>query len=115
MIAIWNLLAQAAPASQPARPGGGSLLSSPLIGILLMVAVFYFIMMRGGRKDRRRHQEMLDSMQRNDRVQTIGGVIGTVVEVRENEVVLKVDETSNTKMRFSRGAIKEVIRDSSPE
>jgi preprotein translocase subunit YajC len=48
-------------------------------------------------------------------VQTIGGIIGTVVESRENEVVLKVDETSNTKIKFSRNAIHRVLTDEKPE
>ena len=52
---------------------------------------------------------MLAGLKRNDRVQTIGGVLGTVVEAREHEVILKVDESSNTKMRFNRAAIKEVL------
>jgi preprotein translocase subunit YajC len=52
---------------------------------------------------------MLAELSKNDRVVTIGGVIGTVVEVRENEVVLKVDESSNTRMRFSRNAIQSLV------
>jgi len=91
--------------------GGGNFLLTNLIPILLMVAVFYWIMSSGGRKERRRHEDMLKNLKRNDRVQTIGGIIGTVVEVRDADVVLKVDEASNTKMRFNRGAIKEVLVD----
>jgi preprotein translocase subunit YajC len=83
------------------------------VPIILMVGVFYWIMIRGQRKDRRRHAEMLGAIKRNDRVQTIGGIIGTVVDVRDDQVVLKVDETSNVKMHFSRGAIKDVLQETS--
>ena len=48
---------------------------------------------------------MLQSLEKNDRVRTIGGIIGTVVEVKGDEVRLKVDESNNTKMWFSSSAI----------
>jgi preprotein translocase subunit YajC len=77
--------------------------------LLLAFGAFYFLMFRGQRKDKKRHAQMLADLKRNDRVQTIGGVLGTVVDAREHEVVLKVDESSNVKMRFNRAAIKEVL------
>jgi preprotein translocase subunit YajC len=40
---------------------------------------------------------------------TAGGILGSVVEVRDTEVVLKVDESSNTKIKFTRDAIKRVL------
>ena len=52
---------------------------------------------------------MLDNLKRNDRVQTIGGILGTVVDVKDQEVSLKVDENNNVKMKFNRAAIKEVL------
>ena len=58
---------------------------------------------------------MLDALKKNDRVQTIGGVLGTVVDVRDNEVLVKVDETNNVKIRFNRTAIKEVLQDAAVE
>jgi preprotein translocase subunit YajC len=114
---LLTLLAQtsdptSAPAGGPA--GGGSLFTSPLIPLVLVMVVFWFIMSRGRNKDRQRYEEMLNSLKKNDRVQTIGGVLGTVVDVRENEVVLKVDEQNNVRMRFNRTAIKEVLRDAPP-
>jgi preprotein translocase subunit YajC len=66
-------------------------------------------MFRGQKKDRQKHADMLANLKRNDRVQTIGGVLGTVVDVRDSEVILKVDETNNVKMRFNRSAVKEVL------
>jgi preprotein translocase subunit YajC len=54
---------------------------------------------------------MLKGLKRNDRVQTIGGILGTVVETRDDVVVLKVDEANNVKMHFNRSAIKEVLHE----
>jgi preprotein translocase YajC subunit len=48
---------------------------------------------------------MLQSLEKNDRVRTIGGMIGTVVEIKGDEVRLKVDESNNTKMWFISSAI----------
>lgn len=112
MNVVLSLLAQAsqpsgAPPSQPSNP------LTTFLPLILMIGVFWWIMMRGGRKQRKQTEDMLKSMKRNDRVQTIGGIIGTIVDVREQEVVLKVDETSNVKIRFNRSAIKEVLQDQS--
>ena len=111
MSELLNLLADATQQTATTQPtGGGSIFQNPLIPLVLMIGVFWFIMSRSRGKERKKFEDMLSSMERNDRIQTIGGIIGTVVEVRENEVVVKVDENSNTKMRFNRGAIKEVIK-----
>lgn len=117
MIEALLLLAQTtAPTTPtPARPPGSDMLWAQIVPLVLMIGVFYWIMLRGNRRERARHEEMLKNLKRNDRVQTIGGVLGTVVDVRDNEVILKIDEATNTKMRFVRGAIKEVIVDTPAE
>ena len=46
-----------------------------------------------------------------DKVVTAGGIMGTIVDVRDTDVVLKVDESSNTKIKFTRDAIKRVVLD----
>lgn len=48
---------------------------------------------------------MVQSLQKNDRVRTIGGIIGTVVDVKGEEVTLKVDESNNTKIKVILSAI----------
>jgi len=109
MIDLCLLIAQATQPGGQAAPQGGDLFTRMILPIVLMVGVFYWIMIRGQRKERQKHANMLGAMKRNDRVQTIGGIIGTVVDVRDNEVVLKIDENSNVKVHFNRAAIKEVI------
>lgn len=118
MMNLWFLLAQAAtqPAAPAARPPAASdFLMGQFLPILLFVGVFYWIaIVLPNRRERQRHESLLNSLKRNDRVQTIGGLYGTVVEVRDREVVLKIDETNNVKVSFNRGAIKEVIREGGP-
>jgi preprotein translocase subunit YajC len=50
---------------------------------------------------------MVNELQKNDRVRTIGGVLGTVVDINDNEITLKVDESNNTKIKILAGAISE--------
>ena len=111
MLNWWILLAQATrPASPPMSPWE-AFFKNPLVPMLLIFGGMMWWMARAKKKERQRFEEMLNNLKRNDRVQTIGGVLGTVVETRGDEVIVKVDETNNVKMRFVRGAIKEVIRE----
>lgn len=95
---------------QEGAPGGFG--GSGFIFMLLGLMVLMFIMTSfSNKKEKRRRAEMLESLKKNDKVVTIGGVIGTVVEVKTNEITLKVDESSNTRMRFNRSAIQGVMTD----
>jgi len=108
MTAWLSLLAQT---TQPVGPSGTEVLLRNFLPLFLVIGVFWWWMSRARRKERQRFEDMLKSLKRNDRVQTIGGIFGTVVEARGDEVILKVDEANNVKIRFSRSAIKEVLRE----
>ncbi len=75
----------------------------------IIAFIVYFLMIRPQGKEKKRRQEMLGMLKKNDRVITIGGIVGTVTTVRDDEVTLKVDESSNTKITFSRSAIQRVM------
>lgn len=109
---MWLLAQASQPTATP--PGAGDFLRSPLIPVIGMMLIFWFFIMRGNRREQRKFQDMLANMKRNDRVQTIGGILGTVVDVRGDEVVVKVDEANNVKLRFVRSAIKQVFADATP-
>lgn len=80
-----------------------------LIFIVLIFVVLYFIMFRGPRKKQQQQQQMIKSLKKNDRVQTVGGILGTVLEVSDNEITLKVDESNNTKIKVLPSAVSRVI------
>ena len=94
----------AAPA--PVSPFDGILLP-----MLLVLGVLFFFSMTGGRKEKKRRAQMLSDLKKGNKVQTAGGVLGTIVEVRDDEVLVKVDENSNTRMRFAKSAITAVTND----
>ena len=98
--------ATAAPTTAPVQP---PFWANPIFLPLILMGVFLFFSTRSKRSQEKKVQDMLGTLKRGDRVQTIGGIIGTVVEARETEVLLKVDETNNTKIRFSRKAIHRVL------
>lgn len=116
-LTLGVLLAQATqPTSTgPAAMSGAEVFFRQILPLLLPIAIIWWFMLRGQSREKRKYQEMINAIKRNDRVQTIGGIIGTVVDLRDNEVTLKVDESNNVKIRFVRGAIKEVLREPPPE
>ena len=83
------------------NPFGGS----QLIFLALMFVLMYMILFRGPRKKQQQHKQMVQSLAKNDKVQTIGGIIGTVVDIKEDEIALKIDESNNTKIKILRSAI----------
>jgi preprotein translocase subunit YajC len=99
------------PANQP---GGGTTSGAPnympfiLIGLFLVM--FLVMSTSSQRKERKRRNEMLESLRKNDRVQTTGGMLGRIVEVKGDEVVLKVDDASNTRIRFVKSSIQTVLK-----
>lgn len=109
-----------APAGTPGATGttapggpGGAPAGSPLGFMLpLMVVLGGVILLQvfASRKQEKKRRALLNSVKKYDKVLTLGGIIGTVVEIRDDEVVLKVDEHSSTKIRFTRSAIQQVIR-----
>ncbi len=103
---ISLLIAQATQsAAHPPQPS----MISMVMPILLIFAVFYFIAIRPKQKEQKEKQAMLGQMKKYDKIVTIGGIHGTVVEIRDTEVIVKVDDNTNTRMKFSRGAIQRVV------
>jgi len=77
--------------------------------IIIIVLVFWFLLLNANRKRDKQVKQMRENLKKGDRVQTVGGALGTVVTVDTDEVTVKVDETNNTKIRFTRAAIHRVI------
>lgn len=84
-----------------------------LMPLVLAILVLYIFVFRSKRKQDAKKRDEMKALTRGAKVQTIGGILGTVVEAKDDEVVLKVDETSNTKIRFTRNAIHRVLEDKS--
>ena len=83
----------------------GSLVGS-LLPFLLIIVIFYFFLIRPQNKKQKETQKMLNALKKGDKVITIGGIHGTVSSVKENTVIVKVDD--DCKLEFNRTAISSV-------
>ena len=74
-----------------------------LIMLALIFVVMWFFMIRPQRKQQKELQNFRNGLQKGDKVVTIGGIYGTVCEVKENSVLIEVD--NNVKIRVNKQAI----------
>ncbi|MBO5169666.1 MAG: preprotein translocase subunit YajC [Oscillospiraceae bacterium] len=64
-------------------------MSSMLITLVLMLAVFYFMLIRPENKRKKEAEQMRSSVKNGDKITTIGGIVGTVVNVKEDKLVIE--------------------------
>ena len=72
-----------------------------------IVVLFYLLILRPERKRQQERRRMLESLRKNARVVTVGGIKGVVTRVRddEDEVEIRVDENTGTKLRVTKASI----------
>ena len=75
----------------------GASMGSTVIMLVLMVAVFYFMLIRPENKRKKEAEQMRGAIKTGDKITTIGGIIGTVVNVKEDKIVI---ETSADQVRM---------------
>lgn len=104
------LLADNGDGAAKAAPGS-SFMFQLLTLWLPIILVFYWFLIRPQRQEQVRRRRMLEALKKNDRVITAGGVYGVVTNVHReaNEVTIKVDESTNTKLRVTLGSIAQVL------
>ena len=68
---------------------------------ILMVALLYFLLLRPQKKEQKRRTAMLDSLKTGDRIVTIGGLYGTLTEIQERIVKLKIADHVEIEMARS--------------
>jgi len=87
----------------------GAATANPLMTFLpfvAIIAIFYFLIIRPQNKKQKETQKMLSALKKGDKIVTIGGIHGTIQTVKEQTVIVKVDE--DTKLEFNRSAISTV-------
>jgi len=108
---VLNLLMGA-----PQGADGAAGASNPIMTFLpfvAIIAIFYFLIIRPQNKKQKETQKMLSALKKGDKIVTIGGIHGTIQTVREQTVIVKVDE--DTKLEFSRSAISTVVQASNKD
>jgi len=123
VVGCSDLLMLAQTEAIPGADGGGDAAAgevaaspNPLTSLAPMIGIgifFYFIVMRPqmkAQKDKRKqHDDLMKNLKKNDKVVTVGGIIGTVAEVTDDRVTLKIDD--NTRIKFTRSSIQELLGD----
>ncbi len=109
MVALAALMvsgcAPAAEGGTDAAAAGGGM--SMILMMVIMIAVFYFFMIRPENKRKKKAQEMRDNLAVGDTVTTIGGIIGKVVNVKENAIVIETSE-DRVRMQLTKWSVSSV-------
>ena len=104
MNTFYSLIAQSAPSS----PGifGGSPWSLTIMLVVFM-GIFYFLIIMPQNRKKKAMEKMMNSMQKGDKVVTIGGIHGKVISIKDNKITLRVD--ANAEITFEKSAISRVV------
>ena len=78
--------------------------SSMIIMIVVMIAMVYFMMIRPEKKRKKEAEETRASIKNGHRVTTIGGIVGIVVDIKENTFVMETS-ADRVRMEFNKWAI----------
>ncbi|MFF0827307.1 preprotein translocase subunit YajC [Brevibacillus sp. NPDC003359] len=78
--------------------------------IIIMFAIFYFLLIRPQQKKAKQRNAMLGAIKKGDKIVTIGGVHGTIQDLSDDTVTLRI--AHNVNVTFDRGAINSVVSSS---
>ena len=84
---------------------------SVFVPLILFFVILYFFLVRPQRKKDKETREMRDSLAVGDSIVTIGGIIGTVMKVKDDSIVVYVG-ADRTKMEFMKWAVAQVVNKS---
>lgn len=94
------------PLLQTAASGAGQY--SFIVVISLIMLIFYFLVIRPQKKEQKQLETMIASLQKGDKIITIGGIHGVVTSTKERTLILKVDE--GCKIEINKSAVGTVLR-----
>lgn len=100
---IETLLQLSSGAASGSTTGTGNSYSFIILMVVLLV-VMYFVTVRPQRKRQKEEQEMRNSLEIGDEIITIGGIVGKVVTIREEDLVIETG-ADRTKMKIQRWAV----------
>jgi preprotein translocase subunit YajC len=89
----------------------------PFLPFLVIGILFYFLLIRPERRKRQELDKMLDSLNKDDQIVTVGGIWGVVVNSSKGSdyITIRVDEGNGTKLRVLRSAVSRVVSGTSPD
>ena len=81
---------------------------SMIVFLVLMIVIFYFFMIRPQQKKNKEAQRFRDNLQKGDKIVTIGGIHGKIVEINETTFVI---ESAGSKLRIEKSAVAQSVED----
>lgn len=91
-------------APQGGAQGGNAL--TQIIPLVLIIVVFYFFMIRPQMKKAKEQKKYIEALKKGDKILTIGGIYGKIVEMRDDQTVI-MEVEDGTKMKISKNAISQ--------
>jgi preprotein translocase subunit YajC len=82
-----------------------------LLPFLLIIVIIYFLMIRPQQKKQKQREAMLSTLEKGDKIVTVGGVHGTVKGFKESTVIVQIDD--NVKIEIDKSAVSTIKRSSS--
>lgn len=83
-----------------------------LLPLVFIFVIFYFLLIRPQKTKEKQHQKLLAGLTKNDNIVTTGGIHGTIVNVKDKTITLRVDE--NVKMEVEKNCVAYVQKAQSP-
>jgi len=90
------------------QPQPGANFTVLIVQFLLIGVIFYFLLIRPQRAEEKKRQELLSKLGKNDEVVTSSGIHGTIVNVKDKTVILRIDD--NVKVEMEKAAVVTVIK-----
>lgn len=109
-----------APAAAPGGQAGGKpqqpgwMMWFPAI-LLIMLLLMWFQSRGTQKKQRNEREQMLNSLKPKDKIETIGGIFGTIVNLREDDLTIRVDDAKDICIRIAKSAVRRRIGDKREE
>src|ERR1700677_2162257 len=102
------LYAQTTAAASAPPPSSPMSMITSFAPFIVIMGLFYFLMIRPQNTERKKKEESLNAIQRGDRIRTTGGIYGTVADIKDNILIVKISE--NTKIELEKSFVESVIK-----
>ncbi|HEY5651845.1 MAG TPA: preprotein translocase subunit YajC [Acidimicrobiia bacterium] len=94
----------------PSGEGGSGGMTIFFVQMLAIVAIFYFLIIRPKTQQEKRHRERLEQIKKGDRILTVGGIVGEIVHIKEDEITVKSGES---RLVIQRDRVASILSDKS--
>jgi len=120
MLRLWQEQPPKAPAPAPEGGAGdapqqGTSMWSSLVPFALIFVIFYFLLLRPQRRQQKDRESMISNLKKDDHVLTSGGIYGIVVSLKDDRVVLRIDERNDVRIEVRKDAVTGLVKASGAE